>query len=567
MNRWVRVTICAVLGAGLAAAGWLAPVHLRAVEAGLLQKAGRNTPSLPARGLELVREKQLGAAQMLLAAARQEALPGREQLDSAINTLAAQHPGWQSWGGGDSQILELLFGAEPQKPTAGAEPLTNWAVREANRSTVLELLRGSHHLAVQELLRCRALTNTVIFSPSASSSGQALDAALAECGLLLEEGRLAPNMSNALFALVAEANRGGNSQPLEQALLDLMTLGRRFNWNQLAVFVGHVEDTETLRLLANVTRQSDAQLPVLFSAVQLSGQPAGVAKYLMTFSRSGLQDLGASLRCGAGGVKELLRRNQRFYSSAFRERANAQAPFSVLAELAWRLPGLVLALKGLLLLGGGFLLALAMHFTWPAVSALERPLQVRGFHVVREILFALGFLLVVLLLSEPFLAQESQKVEFPFRLHLSMVGRLVPAGAANAHPSLMNQLSLLPLLLFFVLQGLIYSACLFKLAEIRRQRVTARIKLKLLENEDHMFDAGLYLGFVGTIISLILVSLGVVKFSLMAAYSSTSFGIIFVSVFKIFHLRPARRKLLLEAEGTLSQSPMPTATPRLATPS
>ncbi len=36
----------------------------------------------------------------------------------------------------------------------------------------------------------------------------------------------------------------------------------------------------------------------------------------------------------------------------------------------------------------------------------------------------------------------------------------------------------------------------------------------------------------------------------MAAYSSTSFGIIFVSVFKIFHLRPTRRKLLLESEAT-----------------
>jgi len=46
-----------------------------------------------------------------------------------------------------------------------------------------------------------------------------------------------------------------------------------------------------------------------------------------------------------------------------------------------------------------------------------------------------------------------------------------------------------------------------------------------------------------------LVSLGVIKPSLMAAYSSTSFGIIFVSFFKIFHLRPLRRKLLLDVEG------------------
>ena len=106
------------------------------------------------------------------------------------------------------------------------------------------------------------------------------------------------------------------------------------------------------------------------------------------------------------------------------------------------------------------------------------------------------------------------------------------------------------MLLFFVLQALLYISSLVKLAEIRRQRVPARMKLKLLENEDHLFDAGLYLGFLGTIVSFILFSLNVVhQFSLMVAYSSTSFGIIFVSVFKICHLRAARRKLLLEAEA------------------
>jgi len=199
----------------------------------------------------------------------------------------------------------------------------------------------------------------------------------------------------------------------------------------------------------------------------------------------------------------------------------------------------------------------------PAVSALEQPLQVRGFHVAREILFALGFLLVVLLLSEPFLSQESQKVDFPFRLRLPTVGSLVPSGTISAPSSIMNQLSLLTLLLFFVLQALLYTASLVKLAEIRRQRVAARIRLRLLDNEDHLFDAGLYLGFVGTIISLILVSLGIIKPSLMAAYSSTSFGIIFVSIFKILHLRPARRKILLEAEAA-AESDMPSARSSLA---
>src|SRR5262249_12531018 len=152
--------------------------------------------------------------------------------------------------------------------------------------------------AVQELLRCRALTNTVIFPPSQSSSGQAFDAALSSCGLLLDEGRLTTGFSNVVFTLASQANRGGNTQPLEQVLMDFMSLGQRFNWGQLEVFVAQVQDAETLRWLTHFVRQGDSQLPALFAAVCLSGQPAGVAKYLRTYSQSGLQDLGGSLRFG-----------------------------------------------------------------------------------------------------------------------------------------------------------------------------------------------------------------------------------------------------------------------------
>ena len=93
-----------------------------------------------------------------------------------------------------------------------------------------------------------------------------------------------------------------------------------------------------------------------------------------------------------------------------------------------------------------------------------------------------------------------------------------------------------------------------KLAEIRRQTLPSKLKLRLLENEEHLFDAGLYFGFVGTVLSLVMVSLGVGKFSLMAAYSSTSFGIIFVSILKIFHVRPYRRRLILDADMAESEA-------------
>jgi hypothetical protein len=516
MNRWVLSFICTGLAGAALVCGLGVPAHLRAVDTRVLEQAGRKTPTLIEAGLALVKGKNPGPAQLLLAAAEAANVPGQDKLRRAVDNLV--------------------------KRTPAPEPFTDFIIQTDNRETALAQLGASSNPAVQELLQTRALTNTAVFSPSPSAAGQAFDATIAMCGRLVESGHLSSGLSGTLARLAAEANRsGGDSQPLEQALLDFLSLGRRFDRAQLEVFVKNVGDAGTLHTLADAARQ-DGDLPVLFAAVEMSGQPANVARYLSTFSETGLQDIRAALRFGAGGVRELLRRDQRFYES------NVRQPLA--ADLALKNPALALTLKWVLYLVAGYLLALAAHFALQAAFPLARPLQVRGpFHVAREILFALGFWLVVMLLSEPFLAQDNQRVEFHLLVRLPTTGGALAAGSGGKPTTFMNQLSLLTLLLFFVLQALIYVACLVKLAEIRRLDLPARLRLKLLENEEHLFDAGLYLGFAGTIISLILVSLGVIKPSLMAAYSSTSFGIIFVSVFKIFHLRPLKRKLLLEAEN------------------
>ncbi len=542
------------------------PIYLRAADASVIQQAGENSPGVIERGLALMGEKKFGASEMLLQTALQEKITGNEKLHSAIDDSTKRNPEWQILGiePRSKMLLDFAHTARVKSNSVKAQatsaphnkPFTELVIQSENREKALKLLRTSPYPVVQQLLRCRTLTNTVLFPPPQSSSGQAFDAALSICGLLLEEQRLTAGLSNAVFSATAVALRGENSQPLEQILLDFMSLGQRFNWGQLVVFCEQIEDGETLRLQATLARKADTQLPVLFSAVQLSGKPAAVAKYLMNFSQTGQKDLADSLRFGVGGVQELLKRNQRLHRSNFQGKLNAFS--GAFVYLPWQMPEIALALKWFLYLSAGFLLALAMHFARPLVPASERPFHVRGFHMAREILFALGFLLAVLLLSEPFLAQESQNVEFPLRLRLPTVGSVVPAESTGAHGSIMNQLSLLTLLLFFVLQALLYVACLLKLSELRRQTFPAHIKLKLLENEEHLFDAGLYLGFAGTIISLILVSMGIIKPSLMAAYSSTSFGVIFVSVFKIFHLRPLRRKLLLESEAAKNISTPPT---------
>jgi hypothetical protein len=563
MIRWICLFAATLMGLLLVACGFLVPMHIRAVDASVLHAAGSQTQTLARKAMELVNARKLGAAQMLLRSAHAEGLPEREIVGDAADKIALHQPHLQFWGGPEPSLKNLVDIRE-----STPEPFTDFIVRSENRQQALDFLQDSNLAGAYELLLCRELTNTVIFPPSWTSSGQAFDAAIAISGLLMADAHFRPSFSNELFTLAYRANRGDNPHRLEQALLDVMSLGQRLNWGQLAVLVQHLEDVETARLLTTMIHNHESDLPHLYSAVVLLGDARPVTRYGMNFSETGTRDIRAAMHYGAGGLNELVKRNKRLRHSPVDQLLVNYMPFYYLTVLSWRAPIAALLLKWLFFGLGGYLLAAAVHqyliirsarfevfsqnkpFAAPPEHGRTFDLPpVRGFNVARQTLFALGFLLVVLLFSEPFLASESQKMDAPFRLKLPTVVSMAPTGPTVANSSIMNQLSLLTLLLFFVIQSLIYTACLFKLAEIRRQQIGPRMKLKLLENEDHLFDAGLYLGFVGTIISLILVSLGVIKPSLMAAYSSTSFGIIFVSVFKIFNLRPVRRRLLLEAEA------------------
>jgi hypothetical protein len=562
-GRWLCFAAC-VAGAGLLLlCGWLVPGHLRAVDLAVLKQAGAGTPPLIDRGLARAEEGQRASAELFLQAAQKENLQGIDRLSLALRQPIAPAPRL-------SQI-ETLLNNGAADPSGASSPVTETVLRLANRDRILAFLQATPSLAARALLRSRDLTNTVLFPSSTSAAGQAFDAALAVCALLLEENCLSPGLREAILDRAVTAQGGGNPEPLEEVLMDIMSLGQRLNWLQLAAFVHNISDPGTLSLLASQVRNAGPQLPLLFVAVDFSQQPAAVAGYIGRFNQQGLSDLGASLRFGAGALEELLRRNQLIYDSNARGRVAAAAPFSYFfraaTDYALRAPWIALTVKWFFYLSAGYLLAASLHVV-RTVPVLEEPLQVRGLHVFREMLFASGFLVVVLLLSEPFLAQDSQKVEFPLRLRLPGVGGVAAVAASGAKTKLMNTPSLLTLLLFFVLQGLIYVVCLVKLAEIRRQNVPSRVRLKLLENEDHLFDAGLYLGFCGTIVSLILVSLGVIQPSLMAAYSSTSFGIIFVSIFKIFHLRPVRRQLVLqsEADSLAAEAPTPARASYAATP-
>jgi hypothetical protein len=561
-GRRILFAFCVADAALLLLCGWLVPSHFCAVDFAVVQRAGENSPSLADDALALIGKGRMDAARWLVQLAQSNHLPGAEKALSA----SARPPVAPT-----SQIQELLNTGPvaPGQTNGYSLPLTKSVMLLENRDRVLAFLQAAPSPAVRELMRCQDLTNTVLFPPSSTAAGQTFDGALSVCGLLLQQDSLAGGLRDAVLDRAAAANRGEDSEPLEQVLVDMMSLGERLNWEQLVCFVRHIGDAQTLdRLAVEARNTSAANLPILYAAVVLSEKPDAVAAYLGNFSQTGLEDLGASINLGAGAVDELTRHNQRIFTSDLRRRAAAAPLLSHFsrgaANYALRFPQIAAIVKGFLYLSGGFLLAVALNLVRSAPANGE-PRRGRGLNASREMLFALGFLAVVLVVSEPFLAQASQKVDFPLRLRMLSMSSVAATVMSGAKTKLMNTGSLLILLLFFVLQALIYTACLAKLADIRGQKVPAPLRLKLLENEEHLFDAGLYLGFFGTIVALILAMMGVTQFSLMSGYSSTAFGIIFVSIFKIFHLRPYRRQLLLEGAGAGSWSetvaPVPASRP------
>jgi hypothetical protein len=113
----------------------------------------------------------------------------------------------------------------------------------------------------------------------------------------------------------------------------------------------------------------------------------------------------------------------------------------------------------------------------------------------------------------------------------------------------MDTSTLVSIGIFAVLQVGMYLLCVRKISEIDRSDYTPPMKLRLMENEENLFDSGLYVGMMGTAAALVLQVIGVIEPNLLAAYSSNLFGIVCVAFVKIRHVRGYKRSLILQSQA------------------
>jgi hypothetical protein len=529
--------------AGLVVAflAWSVPANLKSTNPALLRAAGADTPTLGAFGRDLVDLEKIGPAALVLTAARAIDDPRAPALASAIEAYAAQQPALVAWGGWDP-FLDPLFNLRADSGRHTSTPVLTFLLPEKAREKLRASLANSGSLGVQSLLKLRDLTATGRFVPAARAGGQPLDALIALSALLYQGERFSPPLQRELRALADAALEKKELGELEPFFMDLLSLGRRLDWTQLSELLKRTDSAKTVGEFAHLARVTPDQLPIIYAAALFSDSADHVASYLIQFGKSGLADLQLALVDGQGAVKQLLARQVPVNRGAS-EALTAMASFALLH------PQLTLALKYL-----GYALAVWLVLRGldrAIVGPFERLLPLPALTHLRSgalSIVAAGMLVVA---TEPFLLRAAPPSEFQLRLRLPvLVASTEISPTEKSQPTMiMDTSTLLSIGLFASLQVAMYFICLVKIREISHQSVPPLVKLRLMENEENLFDGGLYVGIAGTATALVLQVLRVIEPNLLAAYASNLFGILCVALVKIRHVRDYKRQLIMEAQA------------------
>jgi hypothetical protein len=531
-------------GVIVAVLAWLLPVSLKSVSRGLLRSAGSGTPSVAAFGRDLVDSEKIGPALFLLETAKAVEDPRADALQRALDDLSARQPALVAWGGWDAS-LDPLFNLRQKTTRTASTPVMTFLVPQESRDKVRAYLSNSGSLGVQSILKTAAVTSTGRFVPASRAGGQPLDALILLTGLLYQGEHLSPTLQREVRGLAETAVERNELGDLEGFYLDLLSLGRRLDWTQLAELTKRTESVRTVGEYAHLSRVAPDQLPFIYSAALLSNSADRVAAYLIHYGKAGSEDLRLAISDGQGAVNLLLQREVPVNRSPGPAMGAASA-------LVLEHPRLMLAVKYAGYFLGLFLLLRGLDLWIVSPAGGSEPSSVASHQSVRAGILAIVMSALLIVATEPFLLKAAPSSEYRVTLSIPMLATSATQTepAQSSKPVTMETSTLVSIGIFAALQVGMYMACLRKIREIETQEAPPLLKLRLMENEENLFDSGLYVGMMGTAAALVLQVVGVIEPNLLAAYSSNLFGIICVALVKIRHVRGYKRRLILEGQRT-----------------
>lgn len=523
-------------GLALLAVAWLLPVNVKSLNPTLLREAGRGTRTAAAFAREWLELDKPGPAALVLEAARSVQDRDADAVDRLAADYARRQPDLVPWGGWDVALEPLLAGRQGA-PLTESTPVLRFLVTAQPRANLRAYLATSRLPGVQALLRTAEVQQTKRFVPANRPGGQPLEAVILLTAYLWQREQLATTLQREVRGLAESAVANGQLGTLEDFYLDVLTLGRRLNWVQLSELLRTATNTATVAQFAHLARVAPEHLPIIYTAALMTKSTDAVARYLIGFGRPGAENLRLALSHGEGAVRQLVERQVPVTQGG-------GADFEFGSGFALRHPAWAVALKYAAFLAGVFLLlrSLDLRLFFPAEKALRGAFPKMGSGVLAAILTFIFFVF-----SEPFLIKAAAATEYQVRLAIPILGQTAASAVPpSTNAPTMDLTTLVSIAVFALLQIGVYFICLLKITEIDRQTVPVAMKLKLMENEENLFDSGLYVGIAGTATALVLQVLGLIEANLLAAYSSNLFGIVCVALVKIRHVRAYKRKLILE---------------------
>jgi hypothetical protein len=525
-----------LLGAAVVAGAWLLPVQIRSLSPLLLREAGEGSVSLVESGERLLESERPGPAALIRDAAVQLKLPAADDLDAKIRAFASERPDVMAWGAWDP-FLQPVFGsiAAPAGDERGA--ILRFLPENA-RTALKGYLANSRSAAVKAIVANAAIDKSERFIPAGRAGGQPLDATILLAAMLMQGNHLSPDLARELRAMAETANREGDLAPVDEFYFDLLSVGRRLDWGQLTEWIRNCPSAATLGEFAHLLKVAQDRKAVLFSASVVSGMPREVMRYAMSYGSAGVDGIGESLRHGEGAVRQLLLRQVP---------VNPDVPMAleVLAGLSLRYSVLLTIAKYLGFAAG----------VWLAFRGLDRAVMGplgrgagRMLMHARGGVIALVFSGILFILSEPFLLRGNPPPDYQIIVSIPALNTIGQLQASPSAAASIDSSTIVTVVFFAALQVLVYLICLMKIREVERRDAPILLKLRLMENEENLFDSGLYIGIGGTASALVLQVLGIIEPNLLAAYSSNLFGITCVALVKILHVRPYKKALILRAE-------------------
>ncbi|MBT5377616.1 MAG: hypothetical protein HOL08_01040 [Opitutae bacterium] len=600
--KWLKFTLALALSIGFAYLGFNLPANFRSVDGRVLASAGKGTQTIQENAQTRLDQDQVGPVRLMREAGL--AKFSQEKIDEVTN-----HQYYYPYTGGPDEHFANFLERIGEKAIGTSlamldeessfSPTIFLLLRESNRQAIEDYLSESESPGITRLLESRGCKGFLLVSPAHPISGAALDMAILATALLIKGNYFTPSLEQWLMEETDLAIRGNDIsiQQLKRFYTSVLTLAVYLDWSQLKELIRTYEDwyplektvflfrnyagsvakfkysssalkvtgdesEETIEAIVSVEKETSSAdyRPLIYTAILFSNNPGGVVNYIEKFQSAAFQDLKTAIKRNDAALALLLDNQLEIYKPPptlffmnFAGSFLGKLQIPAFLQFVVDHPILSLILKLIFLtLAGAFLMGDFVTGLGDFNTSRTQPLATRSMNYG---LIGIVFALLAVIWVEPTILKGSQpKFDFDVAnlfntVHIEEMTNLANTAVAASDGATNHSATVGIIIGFLLIQLIIFILGLLKLKNIRNENGSTVMKLRLLENEENLFDTGLFVGLAGTVISLILLNVWHLKeASLVAAYASTLFGILFVAVLKIGFVRPYRNQLIREQE-------------------